>query len=136
MNEFAYQNKLLAHLKNIFKGDIIWIKKGRTIPCTTGFLRPDIEIESFVDRGVETIAVIELKWGQMGFLSQPFSYAIVMDIPFYGLVDGSRRSPLKWHHNPLCTPKQWHSSIKLKRQLVKIKYAIEDYNFYKISKEN
>lgn len=129
MTEAAYQNKLLDYLRPRLRPTRAWPSRG-TKTCFLGrTLFPDIEIESDLSGRLSTIAIVELKINSRLGRLQVMLYALSKDVPAYCVVDGFRRTPVKWHRNPFSSQLSSINQTQLDNKLKAIARAIEDFNY-------
>ncbi len=129
MTELEYQTNLTSYLNKRLARVRAWPVKGRKTTFLGRSLYPDLEFESDIAGRLDVIAIVELKVRGRLNLYQPMLYAILKNAPAYCIVDGKRRTSIRWFINPLSSKKNLINQKKFSKVLYEIKIAIEDFNY-------
>lgn len=122
--ERDYQKALLVHLHGGLAGHKMWALKGQSTEYLGKNFYPDIEIDWFCKFKLRILAIVELKLNSRIERKQSQLYASIRNAPYYCVVDGFRRTPVKWHFNSRSS-----SEVNCAKELNIIKYSIEEFNY-------
>jgi hypothetical protein len=106
----------------------MWLVKGHRIRYCSGYLFPDLEIEALIGRKIVTAAVVELKINRSSSIFQPQLYARLINAPWYCIVDGYQRTPVKWIKNQYFVSAGGIDINAIRKSLDIIGSLVEEFN--------